>query len=175
LDYHATEIGEGTLHEGITKGLINLILNEGNKTDLNYWRPITLLTTFYNFFAKALQLRLQPILRYVISPEQTTFLSLRFTLDNNVLTQEALHWAKFSRQPTVFLKLDFSKAYDFSNFDRNKGVAKVFYEDQELCVVYESKYIPKIIVYTIYVFGCKFCFLCYYDWLNLFWFIALFS
>lgn len=40
------------------------------------------------------------------------FLPLRFILDNIVLTQETLHWAKVFRQPTVFLKLDFSKAYD---------------------------------------------------------------
>ena len=52
------------------------------------------------------------MLRDVISPEQTNFLPLRFILDNIVLTQETLHWAKTSRQPTVFLKLDFSKAYD---------------------------------------------------------------
>ena len=48
----------------------------------------------------------------VISPEQTAFLPLRFILDNIVLTQETLHWARASKQPTVFLKLDFSKAYD---------------------------------------------------------------
>lgn len=43
---------------------------------------------------------------------QTTFLPLRFILDNIVLTQETLHWAKTSKHPTVFLKLDFSKAYN---------------------------------------------------------------
>ena len=52
------------------------------------------------------------MLRDVISPEQTAFLPLRFILDNIVLTQETLHWARTSKQPTIFLKLDFSKAYD---------------------------------------------------------------
>ena len=115
IDYHAMFLQgfeEGTFHEGITKGLISLIPKEGDKTDLNYWRPITLLTAAYKIFAKTLQLRLQPILKDIISPEQTVFLPLRFILDNIVLTQETLHWAKTSRQPTVFLKLDFSKAYD---------------------------------------------------------------
>ena len=70
-----------------------------------------MLTNSYKIFAKALQLRLQSIMRYVISPEQTTFLPLRFILDNIVLTQETLYWAKASKQPTVFLKLDLSKAY----------------------------------------------------------------
>lgn len=71
-----------------------------------------LLTLVYKIFAKTLQLRFQPILKDVISPEQTAFLPLRFILDNIVLTQETLHWARTSKQPTVFLKLDFSKAYD---------------------------------------------------------------
>jgi hypothetical protein len=71
-----------------------------------------LLTVAYKIFAKSLQLSLQPILKDIISPEQTVFLPLRFILDNIVRTQETLHWEKTSRQPTVFLRLDFSKAYD---------------------------------------------------------------
>ena len=103
---------EGKLHEGVTKGLISLISKEGDSKDLNYWRPITLLPVTYKIFAKLLQTRLQPMLRDVISLDQTAFLPLRFILDNIVLTQETLHWARTSKQPTIFLKLDFSKAYD---------------------------------------------------------------
>lgn len=33
-------------------------------------------------------------------------------LDNIVLVQETLHWAKTSNQPTTFLTLDFSKLHD---------------------------------------------------------------
>ena len=60
------------------------------------------------------------------------FLPLRFILDNIVLTQESLQWAKLSRQPTVFLKLDFSKAYDKVSWQflfrtmRKMGVSEVF-------------------------------------------------
>ena len=123
---------EGKLPEGVTKGLISLIPKEGDLKDLNYWRPITLLTAGYKILAKTLQLRLQPILRDVISPEQTAFLPLRFILDNIVLTQESLQWAKVSKQPTVFLKLDFSKAYDKVSWQflfrtmRKMGVSDIF-------------------------------------------------
>lgn len=103
---------DGALHEGFTKGLISLIPKERDFKDLNYWKLITLLTSNYKIFARALQLRLQPIVRDLISPEKTAFLPLRFILDNIVLTQETLHWAKALKQHTVFLKLDFSKAYD---------------------------------------------------------------
>jgi hypothetical protein len=69
----------GTLHKGITKGLISLIPKEGDSKDLNYWRLIILLTVIYKIFAKILQLRLQPMLRDVISPEQTAFLPPLYT------------------------------------------------------------------------------------------------
>lgn len=101
-----------TLHEGVAKGLISLIPKEGDSKDLNCWRLIILLTASYMVSAKTLQLRLQPIFRDVISLEQMAFLPLRFILDNIVLTQETLHWAKVTKQPTFFLKVDFFKAYD---------------------------------------------------------------
>jgi hypothetical protein len=100
IDYYVMIIQgfeDETLHEGITKGLISLIPKEGDKAYLNYWRPITLFTAAYKIFAKSLQLRLKPIIKDIISPEQTAFLPLRFILDNIILTQETLHWAKTSR------------------------------------------------------------------------------
>lgn len=101
-----------TLHEGVTKGLIKFIPKEENTKDLNNWRSITILTASYKIFAKTLQLRLQPILINVISLEQTTFIPLCFIFINIVLIQETLRWAKTTRQPLVFLKVDFFKAYD---------------------------------------------------------------
>ena len=61
-------IEKGALHEGVIRGLISLIPNEGDSKDLKYWRPIILLTNNYKIFAKTLQLWLQPILQDVISP-----------------------------------------------------------------------------------------------------------
>lgn len=66
----------------------------------------------YKIYAKALQLRLQPVLMETISFDQSVFLPLRFILDNLVLTQETMDWAEQSDQALLFLKLDFSKAYD---------------------------------------------------------------
>lgn len=121
---------EGFPYCEITKGLINLIPKEGDLKYLKYWRPIILLAASYKMFAKTLQLRLQRIIRDVINPEQTTFLPLRFILDNIILTQETLHWSNISRQPTVFLKLEISKAYDkifwhFLTTMHNMGISEV--------------------------------------------------
>ena len=43
-----------TLHVEVTKGHIILISNEGDLQNLNYWRPITLLTSIYKICAKTL-------------------------------------------------------------------------------------------------------------------------
>jgi hypothetical protein len=47
-----------------------------------------------------------------IDQNQSMFLPFRFILNNILLTHETIAWAKKSKQPLVFLKLDFSDAYD---------------------------------------------------------------
>jgi hypothetical protein len=73
------------------------------------WHPITLLNISYKIYAKALQLRLQPVLMEIISSEQSAFLPLRFILDNIMLKQETIAWAERSGQDLLFLKLDSPK------------------------------------------------------------------
>lgn len=53
----------------------------------------------------------------VISPDQAAFLPMRFILDNLFLMQETIEHAKKSEQPLLFLKLDFTKAYDKVDLD----------------------------------------------------------
>lgn len=106
-----SSINQGQMPKGVTKGMIALLHKRGDWKALTNWQPITLLNINYKIYAKALQLRLQPILMEIISPEQSAFLPLRFILDNLLLTQETMAWAEHSREPSLFLKLDFAKAY----------------------------------------------------------------
>jgi hypothetical protein len=53
----------------------------------------------------------------VISLDLTAFVLFRFILDNVLLIHEMLDWAKRFRQLIIFLKLDFSKAYDKVNWE----------------------------------------------------------
>jgi hypothetical protein len=48
----------------------------------------------------------------IIGFDQSTFLPLQFILDNILIMHETNDWAGFSRQPLIFMKLEFSKAYD---------------------------------------------------------------
>jgi exonuclease III len=102
----------GRLHPGMTQGFIFLLHKGGERLKLTNWRPITLLNISYKVLAKALQLRLQPVLMEVISFDQSAFLPMRFILDNILLTSETMAWAEETGQSLIFLKLDFSKAYD---------------------------------------------------------------
>ena len=102
----------GRFSKGVTKGLITLIPKSGDLKLLNNWRPITLLNKSYKIYAKALQIQLKEPLSEIISPDQSAYLGNRFILDNILLTHETVSWAKKSRQDSIFLKLDFSKAFD---------------------------------------------------------------
>lgn len=97
---------------GVTWGLTALLFKEGHRLRLTNWRPITLLNTTYKIFAKALQRRLQPLLVEVIDSGQIAFLPLWSILNNILLTHGSIQWAMESNQDSIFLKLDFSKAYD---------------------------------------------------------------
>jgi len=66
----------------------------------------------YKIVAKALQIRLQSILKDVISPEQSSFLPSQLILANILLQYKTVEWAKESDQNLIFLKLNFTKAYD---------------------------------------------------------------
>ncbi len=92
--------------------MVALLFKGGEKERLGNWRPIMLLNVAYKISAKVLQLRLQIMLMEVVDADQTAFMPLCYILDNVLLVQETLDWAKCSNQPIVFLKQSFAKAYD---------------------------------------------------------------
>ena len=149
----------GKFPKGMTEGLIALIHKGGSRHTLNNWRPITLLNEAYKIFAKALQIRLQPILMEVISHDQSAFLPMRYILDNLLLTHETIDFAKFSNQPFLFLKLDFAKAYDkvdlrflFRALDRFdfpvefSHLIRLLFVDAEACVSVNGKRSSKFLI-----------------------------
>ena len=119
VDFHQMVLNSlcsGRFPPGVTSGLITLIPKGGDLKQLTNWRPITLLNVSYKIYAKALQLRLQEPLAEIVSPDQSAYLRNRFILDNILLTHETISWARKSQQESIFLKLDFSKAFDRVNW-----------------------------------------------------------
>jgi len=86
----------GRLPLGMTSSAILLLFKAGDHANLSNWRPITLLNVSYKILAKVLQLRLQPLLKDIISTDQSAFLPGRFILDNILLQHETVDWAKES-------------------------------------------------------------------------------
>ena len=66
----------------------------------------------YKILAKALSLRLQPMLDTLIHPTQTGFVKGRSILDNIFTYWEAVSLAHLREEPLAVLLLDFEKAYD---------------------------------------------------------------
>jgi hypothetical protein len=94
-DYYAMitqAVGDGNFPPVVTKGLIAFLHKGGARIKLTNWQPITLLNVSYKIFAKALQLRLQPVLMEMISHDQSAFLPMQFILDNILLTQGTMVW-----------------------------------------------------------------------------------
>ena len=104
---------KGIMPPQLGAGLIFLIpKGEGPSDDIRKWRPITILSTAYKILAKALSLRLQPMLPQLIHVSQTGFIKERSILDNIFTFGEASAIATKTKQDLTVLLLDFEKAYD---------------------------------------------------------------
>jgi hypothetical protein len=71
-------IESSRLLPGMTKGLIALLLKDGDLEYLSNWRPITLLNSSYKIFAKVLHLQLQALLPDIIHEDQSAFFPTSF-------------------------------------------------------------------------------------------------
>lgn len=112
-----TSIIKGRFPQGMTFGLITLVFKDGDRANLSNWYLITFLNVSYKILAKTLQVRLQSLLQDVISPNQLAFLPLKYILDNVLLQYETIQWMKESQQDLIYLKFDFTKAYDIVSWD----------------------------------------------------------
>ncbi|KAL3692894.1 hypothetical protein R1sor_006545 [Riccia sorocarpa] len=119
LLFKATEEGlqEGSMLPFYNRGIITLLQKEGDSSLLKNKRPITLLNAVYKIWAKALQLRLSPVLQRLITWEQNAFLPGRQLHTTVFLCNETLFEARRQNQDCVFLKIDFRKAFDTIRWD----------------------------------------------------------
>jgi len=64
--------------------------------------------------AKVLVNKLRPLLRYLITPLQSSFVPERSTKDNAIMLQEVIHHVRNSskKDGDIVLKLDLEKAYN---------------------------------------------------------------
>jgi hypothetical protein len=107
----------GTLYPELLSGIFRIIPKQLDKLRLKFWRPLTMLQIVYKIIAKLLANRLGIILPTIVSPKQTGFVPGRQILHNISMAYLLSDWSAATASPTLFILLDFEKAFDRVDFD----------------------------------------------------------
>ena len=94
------------------RGVISLLFKKGDRTQLQNWRPITLLNTDYKILTKALVNRLKHTLPFLIHTDQTGCIPGRTINDNLRHIQDTITYANEMNIPLALLSVDQLKAFD---------------------------------------------------------------
>lgn len=124
-------MAKGSFCRSLCRAHVTLIPKEENPETIQKFRPITLLNVAYKVLSKVLVNRIRPLLQNLIGPHQNSFLPGRSTIDNIILSQEALFFADdlmlFAEATAEQLKEvlkcleDFSKVSGLTiNYDKSK-------------------------------------------------------
>ncbi|KAL3695038.1 hypothetical protein R1sor_008689 [Riccia sorocarpa] len=93
-------------------GVIKLLPKNEEKELLKNWRPISLLPLAYKITGKILSTRLKAIVPRLVDSEQCGFIEGRSIMDNVMCLRLSQEIAQERREPALFCKLDFVKAFD---------------------------------------------------------------
>nr|KYP72506.1 Transposon TX1 uncharacterized [Cajanus cajan] len=88
-----------------------------NPQHLGEYRPISLVGCMYKILSKILANRLKKVLPNAIDDRQSAFLEGRNLLNSVLVVNKALDEAKRKKKETIFVKVDFEKAYDSVNWN----------------------------------------------------------
>ena len=141
------------------QSIITLLPRSGKETtNLDTWRPISLLNVDYKIATKSIANRIKPVLTSIISPAQTWFIKGRYICENIRLLFEALDNIENENSPAILFFSDFEKAFDSLNqsyifnclehFNFGQSLiswVKLFYADAQSCVIingYLSDFFP---------------------------------
>lgn len=91
---------------------ITLIPKKNEVVAAKDFRPISLVHSFGKLVTKILANRLAPLLDSLVSSNQSAFIRGRCIHDNFVLVQQTVKVLHRNKVPSLFLKLDISKAFD---------------------------------------------------------------
>ena len=105
-------LDKGILPETLRHSIISLIYKSGEKTRLTNYRPISLTNMDFRILTQVLAKRLQPIMKHIISDEQTAYVKGRFISNNIRLLDDVYNFCEILNQEGVLISLDFKKAFD---------------------------------------------------------------
>lgn len=95
----------------------NIIMIPKHETaeELKDYRPISIINLIPKIISKILATRLSKVLPDLVSMEQMAFIKGRQISENFVATREILQHTSYANKQAVFLKLDFTRAFDTLN------------------------------------------------------------
>ena len=93
-------------------GVLSLFFKSGDETNLNNWRPITLLNVDYKIITRTLAQRLQKVITKIVSTDQNGNIKNRFIGFSIRQIQDIIDYAEESNLEGVLLFLDYQKAFD---------------------------------------------------------------
>eukprot|EP00253_Pinus_taeda_P002668 PITA_02668 len=94
---------------------ITFIPKEDQVAKPEKFHPIALYNVIQKFISKVISNMLKPLLPFLISPEQTSYVGGRQILDAIILTHAIMHSLKKTKKPGTLLKINLSKYFDKLN------------------------------------------------------------
>ena len=94
------------------QAIIKLLYKKGDKTDLENWRPISLLNYDYKITASVLSKRLQSVISELISHDQVGYIKGRSLAENIRLIKDIFYYVQNYSFKGIALLSDFKKAFD---------------------------------------------------------------
>ena len=113
LDNFIYSFEHGELSNSQKQAVIILLDKPGKERQLlNNWRPISLLNHDYKILTKALSLRIQKVLPFIIHRNQSGYVDGRFIGDSIRVIQDIMAYTQINNLPGLLLFIDFKKAFD---------------------------------------------------------------
>jgi hypothetical protein len=112
LRYANCVFDKGRLTQSFKSALVKLIPKKGNATDINQWRPISLLGCTYKVLSRAINNRLKKVINRFTSRAQKGFTNHRHIQEVLINVCEIISHCKTNDISGALLSIDQSKAFD---------------------------------------------------------------
>ena len=123
----------GELSISQRRGLIHLIPKEDSSLlQLENWRPVTLLNVDYKNSFKAIAKQIEPLLSFLVHPDQTDFVRDKYISENIRLISDIMEQTKKLNCAGILLSLDLQNAFDTLEWSCISNVLNMYYFSDSL-------------------------------------------
>ena len=103
----------GDLSQNQSKGILNLIpKSDKDLRLLSYWRPVSLLNTDYKILTKSIAMKLQEVIKNIVSTDQVGYIKDRYIGTNIRTIFDIMTLTELTDKEAYIALIDFEKAFD---------------------------------------------------------------